>query len=193
VLELGPKLAGVPGLVILGHYGRERWERGQLTAPLPHPGLDRVREALPALAPPGAYVEDKGQAVAVHTRRCADPQGALEALREPVARLAGEAGLTVEPGRFVLELRPPGMDKGQALTAFLAEVGAQSVVFFGDDLGDLAAFDAVDASGLPGLKVCSGSAEVTALVERADVVVDGPEGVIRFLEELHMSFVTRRI
>jgi trehalose 6-phosphate phosphatase len=85
------------------------------------------------------------------------------------------------------------MDKGRALSAFLEEVSAESVLFFGDDLGDLAAFDAVDASGLPGLKVCSGSAEVTELAARADEVVDGPEGVVRFLEELDKSFATRRI
>ncbi|MBO3748949.1 trehalose-phosphatase [Streptosporangiaceae bacterium NEAU-GS5] len=191
VLELGPGLADVPGLTILGHYGRERWAGGKLTAPPPHPGLDLVRRALPALAPSQASIEDKGQAMALHTRRCPDPQGTLDALRESVARLAAEAGLVVEPGRYVLELRPPGMDKGQALTAFLREKTADSVIFVGDDLGDLAAFDAVEASGLPGLKVCSGSAEVTALAERADLVVDGPAGVVTFLEELDKSFAIR--
>ena len=58
------------------------------------------------------------------------------------------------------------------------------VVFVGDDLGDLAAFDAVDrfrAEGTPGLLVCSGSTEVTALADRADLVVDGPDGVVSLL------------
>ena len=36
----------------------------------------------------------------------------------------------------------------------------------------------------PGLLVCSGSSEQTALVELADVVVDGPEGVLTFLRRL---------
>ena len=59
------------------------------------------------------------------------------------------------------------------------------MVFIGDDLGDLAAFDAVDelrADGVPGLLVCSGSTEETALAERADLVVDGPAGVVALLE-----------
>lgn len=182
----GPALAGVPGLVILGHYGLERWDDGRLTSPPPPPGLDLVRARLPELAAglDGAWIEDKGQAVAVHTRRCADPAGALEALRGPVAALAEEAGLTVEPGRMVLELRPAGMDKGRALSAFLAEREARSVMFVGDDLGDLAAFDAVESAGIPGVRVCSGSAEVTALAERADVVVDGPDGVVALLGDL---------
>jgi trehalose 6-phosphate phosphatase len=32
--------------------------------------------------------------------------------------------------------------------------------------------------------VCSGSAEVTELAERADIVVDGPDGVVALLREL---------
>lgn len=189
----GPSLGDVPGLVILGHYGLERWEDGRVTAPPPPPGLDLVRTRLPDLVAglPGAWIEDKGHAVAVHTRRCADPAAALEELRGPVAALAAEAGLAVEPGRMVLELRPGGMDKGRALSAFLAERGARSVMFAGDDLGDLAAFAAVEEAGLPGVRVCSGSAEVTELAERADLVVDGPDGVVALLGDLVESLGKR--
>jgi len=182
----GPGLADVPGLVVLGQYGVERWEDGRVTAPPPPPGVDRVRAALPGIAAefPGARVEDKGRALAVHTRGCADPQAALQALRDPVAKLAAETGLVVEPGRLVLELRPPGMDKGQALQAFLAERSARSVLFAGDDLGDLAAFDAVHSGAIPGIAVCSGSAEVTALFDKADIIVEGPAGVVTLLRTL---------
>jgi trehalose 6-phosphate phosphatase len=60
-------------------------------------------------------------------------------------------------------------------------------MYAGDDLGDLPAFAAVDklrSDGVPGLLVCSGSAEVTELAERADLVVDGPAGVVRLLMAL---------
>ncbi|WP_113704863.1 trehalose-phosphatase [Nonomuraea lactucae] len=187
-LELGPGLADVPGLVVLGHYGFERWEDGRISAPPPPAGVPRAEAELPllldSLGLQGVTVEDKGRAVAVHTRRAADPEGALATLRQPLAGLAAKHGLVVEPGRMVLELRPPGMDKGHALGLFLAERSARSVMFVGDDLGDLAAFDAVEQSGLPGVTVCSGSAEVTRLAERADIVVDGPEGVVALLGEL---------
>lgn len=150
-------------------------------------------------APDGTSIEDKGHALAVHTRRCAEPQVALDRLRSLIEALAERTGLAVEPGRFVLELRPPGMDKGVALRAFLDAERTNrhqtplppgfpsGVVFAGDDLGDLAAYDAIDelrAEGIPGVKVCSGSTEVTALVERADLVVDGPDGVVRLIGEL---------
>ncbi|GGX23668.1 trehalose-phosphatase [Streptomyces lomondensis] len=189
--------ADVPGLehlVVLGHYGAERWDArsGEVSAPEPHPGVAAVRTELPGLlegsgAGQGTWVEEKGRAVAVHTRRAADPQAAFEALRAPLTDLAARHGLIVEPGRMVLELRPPGMDKGVALSEFAREIGAGSVLYAGDDLGDLPAYAAVDklrSDGTPGLLVCSGSDEVTELRERADLVVDGPEGVVRLLRDL---------
>lgn len=191
----GPALADVPGLVVLGQYGVERWEKGEVTSPPPPPGVERARAELPGLlgrlGMDDVWVEDKGRALAVHTRRAADPEGSFRALREPLDELAAATGLVVEPGRFVLELRPPGMDKGRALTAFLAERAARSVLYAGDDLGDLAAFDAVRACGLPGVTVCSGSTEVTALAERADLVVDGPEGVVSLLRALVLKLRER--
>ncbi|MGP4110183.1 trehalose-phosphatase [Streptomyces sp. 4N509B] len=186
-------LAGHPelaGLVVLGAYGAERWDAatGTLRRPPAHPGVAVAREELPALVGgTGAAVEDKGGALAVHTRRAPDPAGAFAALREPLARLADRLGLALEPGRLVLELRPPGMDKGGALTALVGEVGARAVLYAGDDLGDLAAFDAVAAlraSGVAGLRVCSGSAEVAELTEATDLTVDGPEGVAALLAAL---------
>ncbi|MFJ1607912.1 trehalose-phosphatase [Streptomyces sp. NPDC088253] len=189
--------AGVPGLdhlVVLGHYGAERWDArtGTVTAPAPHPGVAAVRAELPGVldsigAWHGTWIEEKGRAVAVHTRRAEDPQAAFEALREPLTDLATRHGLIVEPGRMVLELRPPGMDKGVALLEYVREVHAEAVMYAGDDLGDLPAFAAVDklrSDGVPGLLVCSGSAEVTELTERADLVVDGPAGVVRLLKAL---------
>ncbi|MES9539188.1 MULTISPECIES: trehalose-phosphatase [unclassified Actinomadura] len=185
---------GIDGLVVLGQYGLERWESGTLTVPEPPPGVAEARAKLPGVlaaagAPPETFVEDKGQALAVHTRRCAEPQVALDRLRSILAALAERTGLSVEPGRYVLELRPPGMDKGKALRSFVDDRSPRpsAVLFAGDDLGDLAAFDAVDelrAEGVPGVLVCSGSTEVTALADRADLVVDGPAGVVDLIGSL---------
>ncbi len=187
-------LVGLEHLTVLGHYGAERWDAvtGTVTAPAPHPGVAAARAELPGVldragAWPGTWIEEKGRAVAVHTRRAADPQAAFEALRGPLTDLAARHGLIVEPGRMVLELRPPGMDKGVALADHVRRTGAECVVYAGDDLGDLPAFAAVDklrSDGVPGLLVCSGSTEVTELAERADVVVDGPAGVVHLLRSL---------
>ncbi|TDC23713.1 trehalose-phosphatase [Streptomyces sp. 8K308] len=185
--EAHPELAG---LVVLGAYGAERWEAatGELSVPPPHPGIAAVRLELAALARrAGAHLEDKGNALALHTRRAPDPDGAFAALRGRLTELAAGHGLVLEPGRQVLELRPPGMDKGAALTALVGERDAGAVLYAGDDLGDLAAFEAVAKlrdSGVPGLRVCSGSAEVPQLADATDLTVPGPAGLAAFLGEL---------
>ncbi|MEU8836698.1 trehalose-phosphatase [Streptomyces sp900116325] len=192
--------AGVPGLdhlVVLGHYGAERWDAVSSTVhtPAPHPGVAAVRAELPGVLDRfdswhGTWIEEKGQALAVHTRRAADPQAAFDALRSPLGELAARHGLIVEPGRLVLELRPPGMDKGVALAKYVRETDAESVLYAGDDLGDLAAYAAVEKlrtegpDGIPGLLVCSGSAEVPELAERADLLLPGPAAVVDFLAAL---------
>jgi trehalose 6-phosphate phosphatase len=184
--------AEVEGLIVLGQYGAERWEAGVLHAPEPPPGVAEVRAKLPQVlaaagAPDGTSIEDKGNALAVHTRRTPEPQVAMDRLRGILAALAERTGLTVEPGRYVLELRPPGMDKGAALRDFVAERAATAVLYAGDDLGDLAAYDAVEelrTRGVAGVTVCSSSDEVAVLAERADIVVDGPAGVVRLLTTL---------
>jgi len=185
-------LRQVPGVVVLGHYGRQRWSDGELETPPPPEGLAVAKERLASVlaaakAPDGTWIEDKGEAVAVHTRRAADPAAALEQLREPLVRLAADTGLRAEPGRLVVELRPDGSDKGAALTALVAEATRSAVMYCGDDVGDLPAFAAIRrlrAEGLPGVAVCSGSAEVTTIAADCDLVVDGPEAVAGLLAGL---------
>jgi trehalose 6-phosphate phosphatase len=189
----------IPGLIVLGSYGRQRWEAGTLTAPPAPPGVDLARRELPAVlaaacAPEGTRAEDKGDAVAVHTRLTADPERALDRLRDPLAGLAARAGLAVQPGRMVIELRPRGGDKGTALKELRAERESLAVMYCGDDLGDIPAFEAVAelrAEGTPGLAVCSGSPEVTALAELADLVVDGPDGIAALLDSLATALTAR--
>ena len=184
--------ADVPGLIVMGHYGGQRWQDGELTGAEASPAVEAARAALPGLlreagAPDGTWVEDKGHAVAVHTRGTADPAAALARLRAPLGELAATLGLAAEPGRFVIELRPPGTDKGTALTGLVAERAARSALFCGDDLGDLAAFAAVRAlraGGVPGCTVASASAESPQVADAADLVVPGPDGVVDLLTTL---------
>lgn len=180
-------------LVVLGQYGNERWTsvHRRVITPKPPPGLSGMIRELPRLLrqadAAGAWIEQKGLAVAVHTRRLEDSDAAFERLLPVMTAAARQRGLVVEPGRLVIEIRAPGMDKGKALRTLVSEFEAGGVVFIGDDLGDIPAFKAalaVRASGLPALLVCSGSPEQTVLRDLVDVEVDGPAGVMRFLQKL---------
>ncbi|HEY0904614.1 MAG TPA: trehalose-phosphatase [Marmoricola sp.] len=180
-------------LVILGQYGNERWSSRarRIVSPKPPAGLAGLIGDLPRLLREAdateAWIEEKGLAVAVHTRRTPDPLAAFDRLLPVLTRAAQERNLAVEPGRLVVEVRAGGMDKGLALRRLVEEHDAHAVVFVGDDLGDLPAFEAVAElrrDGLAGVLVCSGSEEEPALRDLADVVVPGAEGVVEFLAEL---------
>jgi trehalose 6-phosphate phosphatase len=191
VVSLG-RLDSVPGLLVEGQYGAERWEAGKLTTPPEPEAVAAARARLPALlasagADPGVWVEDKRLAVVVHTRRAADPDGELARLAPVVERLAAELGLEAHPGRMVLELRPPGFDKGGVLRRLATSTRPRSVLFAGDDLGDLPAFAVVEElreTGTPGVTVASASPEAPEVAARADLAVDGPPGVVELLDAL---------
>jgi trehalose 6-phosphate phosphatase len=189
-----PGMGAVPGLRVLGHYGLQQWYDGELHSPAPDPAVDEVRRRLAAVladAPPGVHVEDKTHSLVVHTRPAADPAGALADLTPRLERLAREVGLEAVPGRYLVEIRPDGVDKGTALAALARDRTARSVVFVGDDIGDLAAFAAIDvlrADGVPGVKVASVDPghddQPDQLAAVADLVLGGPAAMVDFLSEL---------
>ena len=189
--EVGKALAEHDrGLYLLGQYGNERWSSvdRRVVSPRPPKGLSSFMAELPDLLrrhdAADAFVEEKGLAVAVHTRRLPDPAGTFERLLPVITDAASRYDLGVEPGRLVIEVRAPGMHKGQALRAIHRELDGHGVIFAGDDLGDIEAFRAVAdlrSEGRTGLLICSGSEEQKALVELADIVVDGPRGVLELL------------
>jgi trehalose 6-phosphate phosphatase len=180
-------------LYLFGQYGNERWSstNRRVVSPRPPHGLATFLRELPRTLrradAADAHLEDKGLAVAVHTRRLPDPQSAFERLLPLIEELARSHELTVEPGRQVIEIRSPGMHKGVVVETLVRELEVGAFLFAGDDLGDVEAFEAVAAlreQGMPTLLVCSASEEESALMARADVVVKGPEGVLDLLRQL---------
>nr|WP_218910142.1 trehalose-phosphatase [Nocardioides thalensis] len=180
-------------LFLFGQYGNERWSSGnrRIVGPRPPRGLATFERDLPRVlrqaGAADAFVEDKGLAVAVHTRRLDDPEATFKELLEPMSQLAVRHGLVIEPGRNVIEVRSAGAHKGMVVDRLAADLDAQGFVFAGDDLGDIEAFEAVadlEKEGLATLRVCSASSEESALIPLADVVVHGPEGVLGLLRQL---------
>lgn len=180
-------------LLVRGQYGAERWDSAtrRVESPEPPAGVEELRSRLPGLLDDAgldaAHVEDKGLALAVHTRRLPDAAQAAERVAEVLGPVAAELDLVLEPGRMVVEVRAPGMDKGGAVRDLVAQLEPGALVYVGDDLGDLPGLRAVEdlrGPDLPGLLVCSGSTEQQALVEHTDLVVDGPDGVMDLLRRL---------
>jgi trehalose 6-phosphate phosphatase len=130
-------------------------ERRDATGRLHHVHLDaseiaRARRAFERIAwhNPQVEVEDKGLSVALHYRRAPALASQLgEAVQDIVASLGG--GYRVQPGSCVLEITPRGASKADAVGSFLAEppFAGLKPLYAGDDLTDVAAFEAVERLG----------------------------------------------
>jgi trehalose 6-phosphate phosphatase len=190
------KHVAAPGLRYLGLYGLQEIRDGRVWV---DPRLEAARPAVTAAqqdlrdsAPvrdSGAYLENKQCAVAVHTRRVADPARWAAAIDEDARQVADRHGLEVVLGKLVWELRPAvHSNKGDVVRRIISECHARSVLVAGDDLGDLSAFDAaveLRTRGGDALRIAVDSAETpSALIEQADVMVDGPPGLLEFLRRL---------
>ena len=128
--------------------------------------------------------EDKGLSVSFHYRGALDEEAARAELEE-VAVAARAAGLRTRFGRKVLELLPPiDANKGTAIRRLLAERELDRALYAGDDTTDLDAFRALEDLEL-GVRVAIASAEgPEALGAAADMVVDGPQGLLTLLRAL---------
>jgi trehalose 6-phosphate phosphatase len=192
------RLVGVGGIAYAGSHGAEllapgaaqprtneafkSWE-GRVkafAAERDRPDLRRLR----------VRMEDKGPIVALHWRGAPDEDAARARIDE-VAAEAEAAGLATHWGRKVLELRPPvEFHKGLAVRELVDAFGARVALFGGDDVTDLDAFDALDSlveeGGLESaLRVGVSSDEgPAAIVERADLVVEGVAGFAGVLTAL---------
>ena len=193
--EVGRRIDEAGGsFVVLGQYGNERWtaKDRRVVSPRPPHGLASFLREVPSLLrradAADAFVETKGLAIALHTRRLDQPQAAFDRLLPLVSDAAARHDLAVEPGRMVVEVRAPGMDKGLAVRALAEAWEASAFLFAGDDLGDVEAFTELRTlreGGLASMLVCShtgdGPDELLAL---ADHAVDGPDGVVGLLADL---------
>lgn len=179
----------VPGVELAGQHGLEFERSGERTL---HTAALPFVESMAAAASeaeerlPGIRVERKGTSVTLHWRGDRARSGEV---KDVASELAALHGLTLLPGRLIVELRPPvNVDKGTAVEALSS--GCTAALFAGDDDGDVAGFAALDrlvASGalLHAVRVAVRSPEAPAeLMARADIVVDGPHGLAALLDAL---------
>jgi trehalose 6-phosphate phosphatase len=174
-----------------GLYGLED-ERGPLAESA---GLVAALEsALPdveraAALVPGSRVESKGLQVAVHYRGSPEPEAARRVLLERLRPVAEAHGYRLLEGKKVVELAAEGgPTKGDVVDRVVRTAGLGAAMYGGDDLADLAAFETLDrlaGEGLTALKVAVRHTESPGeLMDAADVVADGPGGMVALLSEL---------
>lgn len=146
-------------IVLIGSHGAE-----SSRAETPHQLSDEEQQRLHALEGdlsdlleqhPRARVEHKPSARVLHTRglSAADATAATDAAADLAER---HTGVLVTPGKEVLEMAVTQASKGSALLDLAGEVGAETIVYAGDDVTDERAFELLREHDV-GIKVGDGA------------------------------------
>lgn len=187
-----------PSVLLSGLYGLELLVDGQSVedpsvAPWREAVARAVASATEATGPgtdlAGALVEGKGLSLTLHVRAHPELWPGVDAL---ATRLAAETGLERRPAKQSVELHPPvEADKGRVIAqVLLAHADTDRLLYVGDDVGDLPAFEAVAAWRAQGLGrhgvavAVAGLESPPAILAAADALVDGPAGVVELLAHL---------
>ncbi|PWC43163.1 trehalose-phosphatase [Azospirillum sp. TSO22-1] len=177
-------MVGLEELVYAGSHGFDirgpglRTQIGLEYAPALERADAALRQRLAAV--PGALVERKRFAIAVHTR-LVEPAAKPAVAAAVLAAAAGEADLRVTGGKEIHELRPNlPWDKGRAVLALIDALGLGSAVpvYIGDDETDEDAFRALAGRGI-GIRVMDRPDDTAAAWSLGD-----PAEVRVFLERL---------
>ena len=151
-VEDGRRMVGVDGAAYVGTHGLEVIDvDGEThTDRQAERYVDAVQQiaALAAAeldgAVAGVVLENKRTVLAIHYRLAPDPDGARHEILSRVVEPARARGLAISTGHFLYEVRPPvSVTKGTATRRLLAEDDFVTAVFCGDDLTDVAGFEAV--------------------------------------------------
>ncbi|WP_322819109.1 trehalose-phosphatase [Tepidiforma sp.] len=190
-LNTARRMVPVEGVDVVGSHGLE----ASFDDPL-IPGVNRAalssaleqveQQVITAVPSSFLHIERKAVSTAFHYRRAPDLE---QSLRAALATLP--PGLRLREGRMVLEVLPDAnAGKGVALGALIARYRAKSALVMGDDLTDVAMFEAaLKAAQRDGLHlllvgVSGGRETPPRILELADVVVDAPGEALEVLETL---------
>jgi len=177
-------------ITLVGTHGAEARRADGTTTVLFNPStlrgtLDTAEEKIARITggTSGWIVERKSHSLAVHYRRVAPvvAKQVVPRVRTALASYADEPpGWEVLDGKRVLELRPRGVDKGQAMYWLAAQHPGLTPVVVGDDVTDEDAFRAAARLGGAGVVV----SPIPHLTSAARWRLSSPERVVRLLVRL---------
>jgi trehalose 6-phosphate phosphatase len=186
-----------PNVEIWGLHGAQRAAGGRVEIvpemvrfeSLMQKVLEEARPRVQELHIPGILIEDKEIMVGLHWRMAEDRDLAERRLTTVASELVEKHGLKLGRGKMALELRPPvEISKKDVVARRGREESLRAAGFAGDDIVDLPAFDALDelsVTGVTVVKIAVESRETPAeLKARADLIVDGPDGMLEWLQKL---------
>jgi trehalose 6-phosphate phosphatase len=198
-IENGAAMVNIEGITYVGTHGVE-WCDGLPNSheiqinPLARPYLAAGAELL-ALAEqklagqPGILIEHKRLGGSVHYRLAPQPEQARELILDTLRTPAQARHFHLSEGKRVVDIKPLlTLNKGTELRRFAQRKQLAGIIFAGDDRTDLDAAleierlrqDSVQAATI----VVQAADTLPALLEHADVIVQGVEGMAQLLAEI---------
>lgn len=197
------RMINIPNVWHVGHHGYEWEEQNSTTLERTialYPGvepyikevaaaLDEIEQTLFPLIP-GLWMERKGITGGVHWRLAPDWKQAEQIAYPIITTIAEQHGLICKGGKLAIELYPPiATNKGEGLSYLVETHKLKSVLYFGDDISDIDAFQEVQQMRKQG--ICAGLAIGVShegvpknLAESADFMVGNPVEVMHLFQWL---------
>ncbi len=198
-LASGAGMVNLEGITYIGTHGVE-WCEGlpathaiqinPAVQPYLETGAELLTLAQHALAQqPGLLIERKQPGGSVHYRRSPQPEQARELILNTLQQAASARHFYLSEGKYVIDIKPDlTLNKGTELRQFVRRYGIASVLFAGDDRTDLDAVLEIKRLRQDGLQatavVVHAPYTLPALLEHADIIVQGVEGMAHLLGEL---------
>ncbi len=182
------RMVGLRGVTYVGSHGLAMWIDGreELDGSV-RPYVRLAQQAMQELAPlrriGGVLFEEKGTGIAIHYRMARDGEEARASILRGIAAAGSAAHFDLLEGVRVVELRPRlGINKGTSVRSLVNRFRLEGLIYTGDDLTDIEAFEAVrdlrSGGRIDGISVAARHAETTAEVEAsADFALDSVTGV----------------
>jgi trehalose 6-phosphate phosphatase len=201
-LDDARRLVDLDGAAYVGNHGLELQRPGGevFVEPQAERYVAAVHEVAEAAARDldcdalGVVIEDKRAVVAIHYRLAPDPAATRHEILTRVIEPARGRGLTIGTGHYAFEVRPPlPFTKGTAVRRLLADGQFMAVLGCGDDLTDVAAFDAIHEWGERDARrrACTVAAVTDEtprpVLDGADVLVRATPGVFEALSRLRAA------
>ncbi len=192
------EIIGVEGLLYVGSHGLEYMKDDEIYIepeveeyfPLVKKVAQNIQSEEELCNIRNILFQEKGLCFTVHYRNCEDPEGTRRKILDAINEMEELDKFKITEGRKVVEIRPKiGHNKGTILEKLIFESGLDKVIYLGDDITDVDAFnklkelkedDKVNGEGIVVI-----SEEVPEYVkENASFYVNGVDEVQKFFNWL---------
>lgn len=189
-------MLNIEGILYVGNHGLEYLKDGKLyIEPEVKKILPKIKNIVNKIENnkicniPGIIFEDKGLCFSIHYRGCEDGENTKRIILEYLKNFESES-LKITEGRKLVELRPLiTFNKGSILEKIVRDNNLKKVIYLGDDITDVDAFDKIkemlSSNEIDGIAIAVKSDEVPSYVsDHADYWLDNVDEVGRFFQWL---------